>query len=112
MTSVPATSPETGRADFPALDTLRLVGATAIVVTHTAFWAGTYTSAGTVGSLLARMDVRVAIFFLLSGFLLSRAWFVRAAAGRPAPHTRHHTSRRVLRILPLSRSTARPPTNH
>src|SRR3546814_10429783 len=85
MTSGPATSPETGRAASPALDTLRLVGATAIVVNHTAFWAGTYTAASTVGSLLARLDVGVAIFFVLSGFLLSREWFVRAAQGRPDP---------------------------
>jgi len=91
---------------FPVLDTLRAVGALAVLTTHTAFWAGTYTSHGIWGTLLARLDVGVAIFFVLSGFLLSRPFLARAALGRPAPSTGRYYWKRVLRIIPLYLVTA------
>jgi peptidoglycan/LPS O-acetylase OafA/YrhL len=93
-------------ATFPALDALRLVGALGVLITHTAFWAGAYTEYGAWGSLLARLDVGVAIFFVLSGFLLSRTWLARAHAGLPAPSIRHYFRKRVLRIFPVYLVTA------
>lgn len=92
--------PGTG-AQFPVLDTLRAVGALCVVTTHTAFWAGTYTGHGAWGTLLARLDVGVAIFFVLSGFLLGRPWLVAAAARQPAPGVRRYLWKRALRIVPL-----------
>lgn len=86
---------------FPSLDTMRAVGALAVLTTHTAFWAGDYLRHGVLGVLLARLDVGVAIFFVLSGFLLTRAWLLRAALGRPAPSTRTYFWHRALRIIPL-----------
>lgn len=86
---------------FPGLDTLRAVGALGVLITHTAFWAGSYTRNGTVGTLLARMDVGVAIFFVLSGFLLSRAWLARAQLGLPSPRLGSYAWKRVLRIMPV-----------
>ncbi|WP_456600341.1 acyltransferase family protein [Blastococcus sp. SYSU DS0616] len=84
---------------YPALNGLRALAATAVVTTHAAFWTGSYT-ADTGGYALARLDVGVAVFFALSGFLLSQPLFRAAAEGRPAPRTAAFLWRRALRILP------------
>ena len=84
---------------YPGLNGLRLIAATAVVGTHTAFWTGSYTP-DTAGHALARLDVGVALFFALSGFLLSQPLFRAAAEGRPAPRTAAFLWRRALRILP------------
>jgi peptidoglycan/LPS O-acetylase OafA/YrhL len=91
----------TPRHDFPVLDSLRAVGAFAVLTTHAAFWAGSYTSHGVWGTLLARMDVGVALFFVLSGFLLSRGWLVAAAAGVERPAVGRYLWKRALRIFPV-----------
>ena len=91
---------------FPALDTLRVVGAVAVVATHTSFWAGDYTKHGAIGSFLARLDVGVALFFVLSGFLLSRPWLARAQAGVGTPSGPRYYWKRVLRIFPVYIVTA------
>ena len=41
------------------------------------------------------------LFFVLSGFLLSRPWFLAAALGGHGPSSRHYLWKRALRILPL-----------
>ncbi len=97
--------PETA-STFPHVDSLRFVGALAVLTTHVGFWSASYGSHGTLGALVARLDVGVALFFTLSGFLLSRAWLTRAAAGRPAPATGHYLWKRALRILPVYVVTA------
>ena len=84
---------------FPALDGARAVAATAVVLTHVSFWTGNY-SENLLGRSLNRLEVGVAIFFVLSGFLLSRPLFLAAAEGRPAPRTAAYLWRRGLRILP------------
>jgi peptidoglycan/LPS O-acetylase OafA/YrhL len=86
---------------FPALDTLRAVGALAVLTTHTAFWGGDYTRRGALGTVLARLDVGVALFFVLSGFLLSYPHLARARAGLPAPRTGPYLWKRLLRIAPV-----------
>lgn len=91
---------------FPALDTLRLLGALGVLLTHTAFWAGAYTQINVIGPLLARLDVGVAIFFVLSGFLLSRPWFARARAGIAEPAVGRYFFKRLLRIYPVYLVTA------
>ncbi len=70
---------------FPVLDTLRAVGALAVLTTHTSFQSGDYIGHGVWGTVLSRLDSGVAIFFVLSGFLLSRPYLARAAAGLPRP---------------------------
>ena len=40
------------------------------------------------------------LFFVLSGFLLSRPWFAAALEGRPAPDLRRYARSRVARIAP------------
>ncbi len=85
---------------FPAVDGLRAIGAIAVLFTHVAFQTGMYPR-GTLGSLLSRMDVGVAIFFVVSGFLLTLG-FVRplAEGGRPQ-RVRDYAVKRVLRIWPV-----------
>lgn len=86
---------------FPVLDALRAVGALAVLTTHVGFYAGLYNGHGTWGHFLARLDVGVALFFVLSGFLLSRPYLARAALGRPHPATGHYLWKRFLRIFPV-----------
>ena len=92
--------------DFPALDVLRFVGALAVLTTHVAFQSGEYFRHGVLGTLLARMDVGVAIFFVLSGFLLSRPWWVSARWGTAPPSVARYALKRVLRIWPVYVVTA------
>ncbi|MCR6032028.1 acyltransferase family protein [Nocardioides sp. zg-579] len=104
MTTVAAAPVELDVSDpphFPALDALRAVGALAVLVTHVAFWSGDYGRHGYAGTLLSRLDVGVAIFFVLSGFLLSRPYLARAAQTLPPPSTRSYLWRRFLRITPV-----------
>ncbi|MCO1596870.1 acyltransferase [Micromonospora sp. RHAY321] len=87
----------TGR--LPALDALRAIGAIAVVGHHVGFQTAA-TMNTSWGGWLARLDVGVAIFFVLSGFLLFRPWALNAATGRPRPRAGRYLWRRALRILP------------
>ena len=104
-TGSPVLTPEQGPV-FPVLDTMRAVGALAVFTTHAAYWAGAYIGHGVWGSVLARLDVGVAIFFVLSGFLLARPYLARAVDERPPPGLGHYYWKRALRILPLYVVTA------
>jgi peptidoglycan/LPS O-acetylase OafA/YrhL len=85
---------------FPALDGIRALAVSAVVMTHAAFWTYRY-GRGPGSGMLARLDSGVALFFVLSGFLLSRPWLVAAATGRPYPAVRVYFWRRARRILPI-----------
>lgn len=87
--------------DFPALDVLRFVGALAVLTTHVAFQTGEYFRHGLLGTLMARMDIGVAIFFVLSGFLLSRPWWTSAETGGSPPRLGRYALKRLLRIWPV-----------
>lgn len=84
---------------FPCLDAFRALAAAAVVATHVAFWTGRG-SQGAFASTLARLDVGVAVFFVLSGFLLFRPWASAACRGVSHPDTATYLWRRALRILP------------
>ena len=92
--------PATG-GQYVVLDTLRAVGALCVLTTHTSFEAGAYVTHGTWGTMLARLDVGVAIFFVLSGFLLSRPFLVRGLRGERRPAAGHYLWKRFLRIMPV-----------
>lgn len=89
------------RPQFPVLDAMRAVGALLVVLTHVGFWAGAYANHGYFGVLLARADVGVAIFFVLSGFLLSMPWLSSAALDRRPPGLGRYAWKRALRIFPI-----------
>ncbi|HEX4718063.1 MAG TPA: acyltransferase [Thermoleophilaceae bacterium] len=86
---------------FPLFDSLRAIAALAVLGAHAAVFAGLETSAGTtLGRYAARLDAGVAVFFVISGFLLYRP-FVRARLqGTAAPATGPYAWRRFLRIVP------------
>lgn len=69
------------------------------MATHAAYGTGAY-NRGYVGLVFARMEIGVAIFFVLSGFLLFNAWVRAVASGTPAPSTRRYARNRVRRIMP------------
>jgi len=87
------------RTRFPALDGLRAIGALAVVTTHVGFHTGTSLH-GPFAGLLARLDVGVAIFFAISGFLLYRPHAVAWFEGTLPPLTLPYLRNRALRILP------------
>jgi peptidoglycan/LPS O-acetylase OafA/YrhL len=94
-----ALAPPPGNPRFPLLDPLRAVAALCIVVTHTAGWSG-FNSAHALGAWTARLDCGVAIFFVLSGFLLYRPFVAARLDGRDGPRIARYARRRALRILP------------
>jgi peptidoglycan/LPS O-acetylase OafA/YrhL len=52
------------------------------------------------GAITARLDAGVAVFFVISGFLLYRPFVAARLEGRPRPAVLRYARRRVLRILP------------
>jgi peptidoglycan/LPS O-acetylase OafA/YrhL len=91
--------PPPGNPRFPLLDPLRALAALAVVVTHTAQLGG-FNKEHALGAWTVRLDSGVAIFFVLSAFLLYRP-FVRARLdGAPPPGVLAYARRRALRILP------------
>jgi peptidoglycan/LPS O-acetylase OafA/YrhL len=85
---------------LPALDTVRVIGALAVVGHHVGFATGANTGDSGLGSWLSRLDVGVAVFFVLSGFLLFRPYAHRLATRQRPPSTRRYLWRRATRILP------------
>ena len=90
---------ELARGHLPVLDAYRAVAAIAVVATHVGYQTGT-TDQGLFGAFLSRMDIGVALFFALSGFLLYRPWAVAQEDRRRGPRARGYLWRRALRILP------------
>jgi peptidoglycan/LPS O-acetylase OafA/YrhL len=84
---------------FPGLDAVRALGAACVVATHVGFYTGR-TLHGPFAATIARGDAGVALFFVLTGFLLFRPYVVAAHTGRPRPATASYLRRRALRILP------------
>lgn len=89
----------TSTARFPCLDGYRALAATAVLVFHVNAATG-YGDHRAVGWVLARLDVGVSIFFVLSAFLLSRPFVVAHLRGDPAPRVGQYLTRRAVRIFP------------
>jgi len=85
---------------FPLLDGLRAIAALSVLLYHT----GTVTTFNTANDLLgpftARLNAGVAVFFVLSGFLLYRPWAGARIEGTRPPRLARYTRARLLRILP------------
>nr|WP_285186806.1 acyltransferase [Rhodococcus sp. MEB041] len=83
----------------PALEGMRGLAAVGVLLTHVAFQTGS-TGTPLVGPLLGRLDLAVAVFFALSGFLLWRPHAAAARGSRPRPSVRTYLVHRAARILP------------
>ncbi len=88
-----------------ALDGLRAVAALSVFGFHS--WLYTLSDAYVAAApqtladdLFAELRVGLVLFFVLSGFLLYRAWVRSALNGRPGPKTATYAVRRVGRIVP------------
>ncbi|HKG35412.1 MAG TPA: acyltransferase [Solirubrobacterales bacterium] len=87
---------------FPLTVSLRGIPAIAIIVGHAWFFTGGF--GGFTESLpnraMVRMDGLVALFFLLSAFLLYRPFIAHRARGPAAPTVSAYGKRRFLRLYP------------
>ena len=97
--AVPAADVTATSSRVPALTGLRAVAALLVVSTHAAFATG-YLNHGYLGAVYARLEIGVAIFFVLSGFLLFRPWVRAAAAGQPSPSLTRYARHRFRRVVP------------
>jgi peptidoglycan/LPS O-acetylase OafA/YrhL len=84
---------------FPLFDSLRALAALSILLLHGTGRAGILLDTP-LHPFLANLYFGVAVFFVISGFLLYRP-FVRAhVAGARSPDVRRYALRRLLRIVP------------
>jgi peptidoglycan/LPS O-acetylase OafA/YrhL len=87
------------RVRFPAFDGFRALAAISVLVTHVAYLSG-FNTRSPLGAFTARMDVGVAVFFMISGFLLYRPFVAARLAGDDGPRPIAYFWRRGLRIFP------------
>ena len=85
--------------DIPMLDGYRALAALLVLTTHVGFATGAILWPG-IGPAIGRMDFGVALFFLLSGFLLSQPWLHAGEGTRGWPNARVYLVRRFARIFP------------
>ena len=98
--SAPVAGPGIVRVRFPCFDGYRALAALGVLVVHAAFISGLTLRSDTFGPFLARLDVGVAVFFLISGFLLYRPFVSARLAGAAHTPLRDYFRARALRIFP------------
>lgn len=91
--------PGPSRPHFPGFESLRALAAVTVVMHHAASLAGP-ARAGRLATPAAVMDGGVAVFFVLSGFLIYRPFVAAHLAGRSGAPWRSFWWRRALRIVP------------
>ncbi|MCU1356093.1 MAG: putative integral rane acyltransferase [Acidimicrobiales bacterium] len=94
----PAAAP--GRVHFPCFEGLRALAAVMVVVHHASSLAGESRSPGFVHRTASVLDSGVAVFFVISGFLIYRPYVVAHLAGRAPIRARAFFWRRLLRLVP------------
>lgn len=88
------------RTRFALFDSLRAIAALAVVVFHTAVFSRVLLESRWA-VLLAHLNVGVALFFLISGFLLYRPYALALVHGsESSPRLAAYAKRRFLRIVP------------
>lgn len=87
-----------------ALEGVRAVSALAIVVVHAASFTGATSVPGGLtdgaGPWMQHLTAGVAVFFVLSGYLLFRPFVAADLAGRASPPVGPYLLRRLVRIFP------------
>ncbi|MFT3660874.1 MAG: acyltransferase [Gordonia sp. (in: high G+C Gram-positive bacteria)] len=90
----------TYRRYFPQLEGMRAVASIGVLTTHVAFQTRAV-EWPVLGPVLGRLDLAVALFFALSGFLLWRPWAAAARhPGIPEPTVMRYLRHRFVRIWP------------
>lgn len=94
-------TPETGAANprFPLFDSLRALAALSVFAVHLPF-AYRMAPGNPLRPYLLNLNVGVAVFFLISGFLLYRPFARARLGGARGPALRPYAVRRLLRIVP------------
>lgn len=101
MTIAAMPSLRSGRSGrIEALDGYRAIAAVAVLATHVGFLTAASVN-GRLAPVLSRLDVGVAIFFVLSGFVLFSPFVSSWLGALPRPSTAQYFWHRALRILPL-----------
>jgi peptidoglycan/LPS O-acetylase OafA/YrhL len=95
----PVVAPPPGHPRFPLVDSLRALAALAVVLAHVTKINGT--APGPWGTVFYNLGQHtLAIFFILSGFLIYRPFVNAQMNGAPRPALPRFFWRRVLRIVP------------
>lgn len=95
----PVVQPPPGNPRFPLFDGLRAMAAISILAAHAALLSG-YISFGSFGAWAANLSAGVAVFFVVSGFLLYRPFVAADMQGTQRPTAGRFYWRRFLRIFP------------
>lgn len=88
-----------GQSRYPMLDSLRGIAIAGVIVGHASAFTGGIDNP-IYGRATMYQFANVAFFFVMSGFLLFRAFAKSHAGLRPFPEIRAFLRRRVLRIMP------------
>lgn len=92
-------TPPPGNPRFPLIDSLRAFAALSVLVYHVGFF-GHFQQTHRFGFVLSSLGFGVAIFFVLSGFLLYRPFVNAELTGSPRPRILDFARRRLLRVVP------------
>lgn len=84
---------------FAGFDALRAIAAFGVLLTHVGLQTG-FVGRNAAGPWISRADAGVALFFVLSGFLLYRPFVAARLDGRPGPRVTNYLRKRFLRIFP------------
>ncbi|HEX8067353.1 MAG TPA: acyltransferase [Thermoleophilaceae bacterium] len=84
---------------FPLFDSLRAIAACSVLLFHVGFVLEGFES-DTFGRYVTQLNIGVAIFFVISGFLLYRPFVQARFSGDPPPALVPYAIRRAFRILP------------
>ena len=95
-----AVAPPPGNPRFPLFDGLRAVAALSILVYHAAAVSEASQGEAGLSPYLAQLNVGVAVFFVISGFLLYRPLLAARVGDGPPIRLRDYARRRILRIVP------------
>jgi peptidoglycan/LPS O-acetylase OafA/YrhL len=95
-----AAEPKPDAHRIPCFDGFRAAAALSVLLLHVAGSSGATQRSRALGPYLARLDVGVAVFFLIAGFLLYRPFVAAHISGGRAPASLPFFRRRFLRIYP------------
>lgn len=102
MSAPPAAlAPPPGHPRFALLDPIRALAALAVLVNHANDFTHPLGTSGAGARLLTNLGrTGVAVFFVLSAFLLFRPFVAADFEGRPRPSVSRFARRRALRLVP------------